>query len=329
MEGNPGIPKTKEQKEKASQAIAGAWAIKHGFSVLGLTPAIIDLYYNHQLPTKQIALKLGISKTSVKRLLKKAGYKLRTASDATKLAYRLGRANLCSYERTPGIRQKIANSLKQYNVDHPNPNLGRHHTEETKAKLRGRHHSAEARAKMSVMAKARPRIYGRHHSEETKAKLSEKALSRWQDPIYQAKMMATQPLRAQKISATQKINWQKPEYRAKVIPACLKSRRPTDLEAKLIALIEKYNLPYKYTGDGTFTIGRLNPDFVNINGAKIAIEVFGGHWHQNRKEPIRTEEGRRAILREYGWQLIVIWGDELKSIPEDKIVERIAAIEHH
>lgn len=290
--------------------------------LVNLLPQITQLYYKDELPTKQIALTLGISKTSVKRILKKAGYRLRTPSKAMELAYREGRATVSSYERTPDIRQKISNELKEYYSQHPNPRQGKIHTKEAKGKMSlarlGKHPSPETREKMSRINKARfadPKncpMYGKHATQKTRRKM---ALA------HQGRIPSSET--RQKMSTARKLLWQDPEYRAKVVPACLKSRRPTDLEARLIALIDKYSLPYKYTGDGSFTIGNLNPDFVNVNGEKIAIEVFGGHWHQNRREPLRTEEARRKILREYGWELIVIWGNELKSLPEEVILEKI------
>lgn len=284
-------------------------------------PLLVDLYYGKELSTRQIAFSLGISKTSVRRLLKKSGYLLRSPSEAMNLAWKEGRATPPRYERTPEIRQKISNGLKEYYSQHQNPWQGKTHTEEAKGKMSlarlGKHPSPETREKMRKINKARfsnskSPMYGRHHTEESKRRMSE---------AHQGKTFSSQ--HKQKIGKAMKSNWQKPEYRAKVVPACLKSRRPTDLETKLIALIAHHNLPYKYTGDGSFTIGRLNPDFVNDNGDKIAIEVFGGHWHQKRGSTLRSEEGRRAILKEYGWKLIVIWGDEIKSMPEEAIVKRI------
>lgn len=78
------------------------------------------------------------------------------------------------------------------------------------------------------------------------------------------------------------------------------------------------NLPFKYTGDGTFWIGKnpsVNPDFIECNSKKIAVEIFS-YWH----DPLRrfgkvpysgTYEGRKKILKEYGWQLVVFWDTDL------------------
>lgn len=286
-----------------------------------LSRQIIELYHQCKLPTKRIALILGISQTSVKRILKNLG-KLRSPREAMKLAYREGRAAPPMYERTTEVRQKISESLKEYYLQHPHPWLGRHFSEQTKVKLTvvhsGTYPSAETRRKMSKAQKVRfthsqGTMYRKHHTEEARTKMSKAGKGR----VFSSEHKS-------KIAKAMKLRWQDPKYRAKVVPACLKSRHPTDLEAQLIALIKKHDLPYKYTGDGSFRIGRLNPDFVNVNGDKIAIEVFGGHWHQTR-EPLRSEEGRREILKQYGWKLIVIWGDELRSLPEEAILKRISS----
>jgi len=132
-------------------------------------------------------------------------------------------------------------------------------------------------------------------SEETKRKLSIATRSWMSNPYYRKKVMA--------------------------------SRRPTRLEAKLIEIIREYKLPYKYTGDGSFLIGNLNPDFVNTDGDKIAIEVFGNYWHSPSSPdfgPRKEEEYRRKVLSEYGWSLIVIWESELKELSKDQLAERIA-----
>jgi len=84
-------------------------------------------------------------------------------------------------------------------------------------------------------------------------------------------------------------------------------------------ICKKYNLPYKYTGDGAFWIGKkptLNPDFVECNGKKIAVEIFS-YWHDplRRNGKVRyshTYGGRKAILKQYGWKLVVFWQEDLE-----------------
>ncbi len=51
----------------------------------------------------------------------------------------------------------------------------------------------------------------------------------------------------------------------------------------MISVIEKFDLPYKYVGDGELEISGLFPDFVHERGEKKIIEVFGRYWHETAR----------------------------------------------
>jgi G:T-mismatch repair DNA endonuclease (very short patch repair protein) len=80
-------------------------------------------------------------------------------------------------------------------------------------------------------------------------------------------------------------------------------------------ICKKQGLPFKYTGNGTFWIHNINPDFVECNGKKIAVEVFGDYWHSPllnyRLREDRTLSYRKKLLKKYGWKLIVFWETDL------------------
>lgn len=134
---------------------------------------------------------------------------------------------------------------------------------------------------------------GHKHTEEYKKKMSEMARLWWQDPEFLAKVMQ------------------------RVIP--------TKPEKALGMLLNKlYPGQYKYTGDGSFSIKGLIPDFVNVNGQKKVIEMFGDYWHSPKitaKDWRATEEGRMKIMGEYGYACLVVWEKELK-FPET-LIEKI------
>lgn len=189
---------------------------------------------------------------------------------------------------------------------------------------------------------------GKHHTEETKKKMSEKANLRWQNPeqITKMKQIVHTPEWNEKIrktltgkytghhnpffgkhlskktrellSAKAKIRWQDPKFRDRVIKAAMKGLniRPTSLERQMIHLIEKYHLPYKYTGDGTFLIGYKNPDFVNINGEKICIEVANTFHHAED-----YEEKRKEHFRKWGWKCIIFrTTDKYDKLKENEVL---------
>jgi very-short-patch-repair endonuclease len=105
-------------------------------------------------------------------------------------------------------------------------------------------------------------------------------------------------------------------------------KKPTKPEKWLIELINEHKLPYKYVGDGDILIENLNPDFINVNGHKIIIEIFGRVWHETLvKDWKRTEDGRRKIFAKYGYRTLIIWDDELKD--RGAILERIYQFEQN
>jgi len=71
-------------------------------------------------------------------------------------------------------------------------------------------------------------------------------------------------------------------------------------------LLEEAKLPFKYVGDGKVWLGKCNPDFINYNGKKQVIEVFGVYWH-----PIFDVAQRMEAFRQYGFNTLIIWQDEL------------------
>lgn len=165
---------------------------------------------------------------------------------------------------------------------------------------------------------------GRHWTEEVKEKIRQSEKGRHLHPETEIKEGQRISPRTELTSERVKAWWEDPDYRAKVIAGRLKNRRPTMPEKKLIEIIERHNLPFKYTGDGSFILEGLNPDFVEVNGRKIAIDVFGDYWHTLKADrESYNEEGRKRIFAEYGWKLIVIWESELKSLPEEAIIGRI------
>lgn len=86
-------------------------------------------------------------------------------------------------------------------------------------------------------------------------------------------------------------------------------------------ICQRNNLQFRYVGDGQLWIGKkneaqLNPDFIECNGKKIAVEIFS-YWHDplrryGRVRYSHTYEGRKKILKKYGWKLIVFWQEDLE-----------------
>jgi very-short-patch-repair endonuclease len=86
-------------------------------------------------------------------------------------------------------------------------------------------------------------------------------------------------------------------------------RKPNKPEAYICSMLQ-FIRPneWKYVGDGQFILGGKCPDFVNINGEKKIIELFGDYWHKGQKAQDRID-----IFSRYGYKTLVIWENELKN----------------
>jgi len=199
---------------------------------------------------------------------------------------------------------------------------GKYHTKETRIKIReallrrkemlGYINSPETRRKISIALRNRiSPMKGKHHSQKTKEKISMANKGKRFSPKTEFKKGH--------ISLRKGIKFPK-----ETIRRILSRRVPSTLELKFLRIVKKYNLPYKYVGDGSFFINHCNPDFVNVNGEKIAIEVYARFYKQlDGRNILRWRHIRRQKFQEYGWK--VIFFDETQ-IKEDYILNVLLKI---
>lgn len=109
-----------------------------------------------------------------------------------------------------------------------------------------------------------------------------------------------------------------PEFVRKRIKAIMK--KPNKTEQFLIDLLNENNLPYRYVGNGQVIIQRKCPDFINCDGQKKIIELFGNYWHKPKEE-----FERKKLFSQYGFKTLIIWEHELKDKP--KVLEKIIKFE--
>lgn len=203
--------------------------------------------------------------------------------------------------------------------------LGRHHSEETKRKIAlankglglGKHLSKEHKRKLGIAHK------GRHLSEEHKAKIGiankGRGLNRQLSKEHKRKLSLAhkgQGLGRQlsqetkgKLSEIKIQQWQDLDFIKRFIET--HNLKPNKAEIYLQSVLNIYypNI-YKYVGDFQVNIGGRFPDFIDVNGKKEVIELFGNFWHDQEdvEETISHYKG-------YGFSCIIIWEDELKNIP--------------
>jgi len=56
---------------------------------------------------------------------------------------------------------------------------------------------------------------------------------------------------------------------------------------------------------GSFMLGHYNPDFINTNSEKIAVEVYARYYKQRDGRNIEQWKiTRRETFKEYGWDIV-------------------------
>jgi very-short-patch-repair endonuclease len=69
---------------------------------------------------------------------------------------------------------------------------------------------------------------------------------------------------------------------------------------------------FKYTGNGGFILGGKCPDFMNVNGKKKLIELYGDYWHDKKYFPdVQTPQERVDFFKKYGYDCLIIWEYEI------------------
>ena len=174
---------------------------------------------------------------------------------------------------TAEVREKLSNSHK-----------GKHLSEEHKRKI------SEANKGCKSWSE------GKHHSEETKKKMSESHMGK--KNYHYGKHLSAK--HKKKIAKAHKGKRLSKEH----IKNCLARRTPSSLEERFQQIIDKFDLPYKYVGNGAFFIERKNPDFININGDKIAIEVYARYYKKRHGDIEEWKQKRSKLFAKYGWNVI-------------------------
>jgi hypothetical protein len=217
----------------------------------------------------------------------------RKHSDETKAKMRAARLGKHCTELTKE-KLRIANLGKKLTGEHKvkfsKASLGKKFTEEHKDKLRYKR-SPETRARMSLAQKGNTKCRGVKHTSETKLRMSLAKKQQWQQLGYKEKTM-----------------------RASMLGRFIHPNKPE--RAIQLLLGELFPLEWKFVGDGSFIIDCKNPDFINVNGQKKIVELFGDYWHKGENPQDRIDS-----FAKYGFSTLVIWERELKDM--SKLTERL------
>lgn len=171
-------------------------------------------------------------------------------------------------------------------------NTGRHHTEEAKKKIsethKGMKYSEETKNKIRISK------IGKKSTDKTRELLSNISRNRW-------------------------------KYNKEYVEKVLKSinTKPNKEEILLNDIIQS-TIPGEYKINvraDVMILGGKIPDFVNVNGKKKVIELFGRYWHDNKNlvssnknYKRQSYEDRIGFFKNLGWDTLIIWNNELKDL---------------
>lgn len=170
------------------------------------------------------------------------------------------------------------------------------------------------------------------NSPENRAKQSAGQRNLWaSDPEFRQRQSVrmkegrNKPSVRAKMSAALRKRWADPQKRNELARCAMRGqkRKPNNPECAVLDVLDRYfPTQWRYTGDGSVILGGLNPDFLNVNGRKLIIEVFGDYWHTKKvRRYHETEQGRVEAYRKYGFDTLVIWERETKC--EGTILKKV------
>lgn len=109
------------------------------------------------------------------------------------------------------------------------------------------------------------------------------------------------------------------------------NKTPTIPEQKIIDIVSKHFPDFKYNGNGELAVvlAGMIPDFINTNGKKQVIEVFGDYYHgQLCKNWKDSELGKTMAYNSIGFDCLILWEHDIKSKKDEDIVATIEGFCH-
>lgn len=122
--------------------------------------------------------------------------------------------------------------------------------------------------------------------------------------------------------------WQDSDYIEKQMKARCVSQNKREKELELL-LEMLFPGEFKFVGDGEFILAGKCPDFVNVNGQKKIIELFGTYWHSEKVTGMKEEDHikeRVDLFSKYGYNTLIVWEDELKDV--DTLSKKLKLFAH-
>ena len=146
-------------------------------------------------------------------------------------------------------------------------------------------------------------MLGRKHSKETRKKLSDSHIGIPMTEENKRNISKANKLMWANLSEERKNTWIKNNRTSQ-------RQSPTMPEKKMMSILDElYPGEWKFVGDGQVIIDGKCPDFINVNGSKKIIEVFGDYWHRGEDPQDRCD-----IFKPFGYKTLVVWESEFKDV---------------
>lgn len=178
--------------------------------------------------------------------------------------------------------------------------------------------SEEDRVKFRETCSGSQRDYWAGLSEEERGKRSESIREWWACMSEEERSeFAVAVSEGHKVLGGMKKYWASlsEEERNKLVRGFMTQSQPTLPEQVVDEYLqEHFPGEWAYNGTGSTVIGSKRPDFINVNGKKEVIEVFGMFWHFPEEEEQKIEH-----YAKHGFKCRVIWEYDCFSKELDKI----------
>ena len=260
----------------------------------------------HYSPGTEFRKGHKLSEEGLKKLREKLSNRTLSKEHKEKLCQaRLERKKKLGYINSKKTRQKISEAILKNPTRHW---LGKKRSQETRVKM-GAHHRS-MKGSLSPSWKGGPILI--------KCEIcgKEKYYQKWKVDRGQGRFCSN-ACRGVWVSRTTKGRKLTPDQ----VRNALRRRTPSGLELKFLHIVKEHSLPYRYVGNGAFFIEQFNPDFINTNHEKVAIEVYA-KFHKELDG--RTEESwkrkRSRVFKKYGWKVIYF---EAKEVSEERVLSKL------
>jgi hypothetical protein len=234
---------------------------------------------------RRIGKELGLSNKGKKPTrIYTRGYKLNLSPE--------GLASLKECGRKLGLKYHHTMHTKEANIKRAEALKGRNYEE-----LHGKEKAQELRQLRSQNIKNQ---FTKEEISKNLEKGRQKHAKLMKNPEHYEKYCKT-------CSETHKKRWQDHDY----IYSHTRNMKPNKPEIELNTILNNL-FPNSFGYNGNYklgvSLGRRIPDFVNINGRKQVIELFGDYYHRND-----NPEDKIAHYKQFGFNCLIIWEKELKG----------------